>query len=153
MFFFWGAGGLVVFCSATLVPTCQVFVNGYKNHFSGLTMLSEETEPEKDDSRVDSLQLPEGLQVSRLSIIPLASFVAIIPVASWSEERPPSGELSESFGSHRGNFRDKFGSDEGNLTLGVIFGDYRKTSRGIFCWRRGNCLFQQRLVLFTFKVE
>lgn len=41
----------------------QIFVNGFRNHFNGIQILSEETEPEKADTKVDSMDLPPGLKV------------------------------------------------------------------------------------------
>lgn len=43
----------------------QVFVNGYRNHFSGIKILSEETEPEKADISVLDPSLPSGFEVGR----------------------------------------------------------------------------------------
>lgn len=42
----------------------QVFVNGYRRYFPGIQMLSEETEPEQADVKLDNPTLPEGLTVS-----------------------------------------------------------------------------------------
>lgn len=41
-----------------------MFVNGYRNHFDGIRMLSEETEPDKANTRVDQPVLPDGLEAS-----------------------------------------------------------------------------------------
>eukprot|EP00752_Nemacystus_decipiens_P007856 g7018.t1 len=41
----------------------KVFVNGYRNHFPGIHMLSEETEPETTDTMLDNPTLPSGLQL------------------------------------------------------------------------------------------
>ena len=46
-----------------LLVVLQVFVNGYRNHFEGINILSEETEPEKAATKLDNPTLPDGLQV------------------------------------------------------------------------------------------
>ncbi|CAM9654910.1 unnamed protein product [Ascophyllum nodosum] len=40
-----------------------VFVNGYRNHFSGVHILSEETEPDKADIKVEDPTLPADFQL------------------------------------------------------------------------------------------
>lgn len=40
-------------------------MNGYRNHFPGIHMLSEETEPEKTDTKIDNPSLPLGLKVGK----------------------------------------------------------------------------------------
>eukprot|EP00903_Cladosiphon_okamuranus_P010922 g10316.t1 len=56
----------------------KVFVNGYRNHFPGIQMLSEETEPEKTDARIDNPTLPLGLQLETDPTLDLSEVLVIV---------------------------------------------------------------------------
>ncbi|CAN0191071.1 unnamed protein product [Pylaiella littoralis] len=64
----------------------NVFVNGYRNHFPGIQMLSEETEPEKSDTRIDNPTLPAGLTLESDPSLDLSEVLIIVDPLDATKE-------------------------------------------------------------------
>ncbi|CAM9354181.1 unnamed protein product [Laminaria digitata] len=64
----------------------NVFVNGYRNHFEGINILSEETEPEKADTKLDNPTLPAGLMLESDPSLDLSEVLIIVDPLDATKE-------------------------------------------------------------------
>ncbi|CBN78756.1 conserved unknown protein [Ectocarpus siliculosus] len=64
----------------------SVFVNGYRHFFPGVQMLSEETEPEKADTKLYNPALPAGLRLESNPSLDLSEVLVIVDPLDATKE-------------------------------------------------------------------
>eukprot|EP00904_Undaria_pinnatifida_P011578 jgi/Undpi1/7550/HiC_scaffold_22.g10023.m1 len=125
----------------------NVFVNGYRNHFSGIKILSEETEPDKADTRLSNPTLPDGLKLEHDPTLNLSDVLIIVDPLDATKEfgedllnyvttmvcivhkgTPIAGIINQVFEDDKPPVVGVIPLDEGDN--GVLFNRVKKTPEG-----------------------